>query len=624
MATVAFAVAFLGRWFPLGVPGELEYPRLGPWDVPMAAWLSLLPAAAVALAMIGLVVHSQRWIDSAPRRVFLLTVAAVLVAGGSFQMLLEIAAPGGLQKWATLFHTFRHAARDEFADVPSVLTNHSQVAASFEPNHISANPAGWILVYRALLSFFDRCPEAAQLVWRIEPAELAGALRNWSGTQAVPLADQAAVTTVAYLSRLAALLVGLPIAWLVRQRNRRRAALVAMAMAMLVPAATLFAPSVDSVYPAFATLIVALSYYASEQRSWRAAAGAGALIGIGMLFSLSYLVVAAVCALLVAVRTVQGRRPTIAAVIAAPGAWLLVVLLLAAVFGHRAWESWLVNLNKNREFNEYCGCTYPKWIFVNLAELAVALGISAAVFLAARIVAGLARPRTWRSADAVCVAWTLSVTLLALAGTNRGEVARLWLFLMPLAAALSVERLADAELDLRAVVIAGALALQLANGLLLSRELLLFWQWLPHDAAQAFVAGSDAQWSHPRRLTDAEYQRRTGKRPVFDAPGAGGGDIRPGQTVYLWSAREKLVGVASDAQTYRHFARAAAAHDAAALDRLAASQQVALIPQDTMAIVVQRGERLNAVRIVGDREGRVVYVGVDDAHAQKKPLALAK
>jgi hypothetical protein len=617
VATAAFAVGFLYRQFPLGVPGQFEHPRLGPWDLPVTPWFALLPAAIAALAMIALVVWSVRWIDTAGRRTFFLILIATLLSGGAFQVLLEIASPGGLGKWATLYHGFRRAARTEFTDVSSALTDHAQVAAAFEPNHVSANPAGWIVVFRALLSFFDNHPTLAEAVWKIEPDELAWSLRNQANTGGTPLADQAAVTTVAYLNRCAALLVGLPVAWLVRQRYSRSAALVAVAMSMFVPAAALLAPSVDSVYPSFATLIVAMSYYASVNRSWPAAAGAGVLIGIGMLFSLSFLVVAAMCALLVVVRAVQGHRPSPAAVVAAPAAWCLVLGLMAAAFGHRAWESWLVNLQKNHEFNEYSGCSYWVWVLVNLAEFAVAMGISAATFLSARIVAGARAPRTWRSADAVCLAWTATMALLALAGTNRGEASRLWLFLMPLAAMLSVESMVLSARHIRAVV-AAALALQTMNGLIVSRELVMLWQWLPHDAAQEFIGENNRQWSSWRRLSDEELQRRTGKLPAEAEAGADDNAIRAGQTVYLWSAREKMVGVAGDADAYARLTRAAEEHDTSALDALSGAGRATLLPQNTKAMVVKRGKVTHVVRILGDSAGRTLHVGVDDVHWKPK------
>ncbi|HWB13896.1 MAG TPA: hypothetical protein VG826_32010 [Pirellulales bacterium] len=553
-ASAAFGLAFHQRWFPLGVPGELEVPRLGTWDVPIASWVAMLPAVALAGAMVAFVVWCLRWIENAPRRSFLLSLVACIAFGGAFQLFLEIAAPGGLQKWAVLHHGFRAAARLKFDDVSSVFKNHARVAEELEPNHVSANPAGWVTVYRALLSFFDAHPDLARAVWNVEPDEIAWAMRQ---NFATPLPDQAAIAVVAFASRLLGVLVGLPVAWLVRQRFGRQAALAACAMASLVPASSLLAPAVDTVYPTIAALIVALSWYASQRRSAWPAAAAGALVGVGMFFSLCFLVVAGLCALMVAFRALTGHRPTSASVAAAGSAWLAVVGLFAVMVGHRLWESWSVNLAKNREFNANCGCSYGLWIGVNLLELAVAMGIPATVFLLARVVPlplpsgegrgegasaservpgvdrlplkndGIVppdpnhphpnplpegegkkndRPRPKRDAT-LMVAWLSIVVLLDLSGTNRGEVSRLWLFLMPLGAALAVEWLDMADRRGRAVV--GALLLvEALNCVLLARELMLLWPSAPRQIQQQYLASPGGKWASYRRLSDQEIERR--------------------------------------------------------------------------------------------------------------------
>src|SRR5262249_17807878 len=157
---------------PLGVPGELEAPRLGTWDVPISPWIALLPAVAVGSVMVAFVVWSLGWLENARRRSFIWSLVGCVALGGTFQLFLEIAAPYGLQKWAVLHHGFRAAARLKFDDVPSVFQNHALVASKFEPNHVSANPAGWIVIYRALLSFFDAHPRVARVVWNAEPDEI--------------------------------------------------------------------------------------------------------------------------------------------------------------------------------------------------------------------------------------------------------------------------------------------------------------------------------------------------------------------------------------------------------------------------------------------------------------------
>jgi methylthioxylose transferase len=501
VATLLFAVGFSQRWFPLGVPGQWRIPRLGPWDVPTSPWSALVPAALAASSLAAFVGWSLGRLETMRRRAYVASIVAAVILGGVFQLFLEIAAPTGLHKWANLYHGYRLAARVKFRDVGEVFANHAAVAATFEPNHISANPAGWIAVYRGLLDFFDVHPHAAECVQEFQPSEMAWTFRETAGARALSRSDQAAITAVALMSRLIALLVGFPIAWLVHQRYGRSAALVSASIAMLIPAASLLAPWVDTVYPTFAALIVALSYHASENRRWNTALAAGALVGVGMLFSLCFTVIAALCAMFVAACAAAGWRPTTISMIAAVSGWLLVIALAAAVFGYRAWESWQINLAKNHEFNQWSGCSYTTWLWVNALELAVAMGIPASVFLFKRSLEALARAVSRRTVDPLLVAWTATVTLLDLAGTNRGEVCRLWLFLMPIGVALAVESLPLMVRKAR-VLVASLLLLQAFSCMVLSRELVLLVQ-LPPD---------ERYWASPRRLTEAEFQRREGGR----------------------------------------------------------------------------------------------------------------
>ena len=506
-ATTAFAVAFHFRWFPLGVPGELEAPRLGTWDVPITPWLAMLPAVAAAGAMAAFVYWALGWIESARRRSFVLALVGCILLGGMFQLFLEIAAPNGLQKWAVLYHSFRLAARVKFNDVPAVWRHHAEIVSAMEPNHVSANPAGWVVVYRVLLSFFDSHPQAARWIWKIEPGEIAWALRMHSGNIGTPMADQATITVMAFASRLIALAVGLPIGWLVAQRCGRSAALAACAVAMLIPASPLVAPAVDTVYPTFATLILALSYHASEHRSWGAAAAAGVLVGVGMLFSLCFVVVAALCALMVAMRVLEGHRPTVVSMAAAGLGWLVVAVVMALLFQYRVWESWRINLAKNHEFNLFCGCSYWTWLGVNLLELIVAMGIPLTVFLIARALGALGHGWPSGGGDALFAAWLIVIALLDLMGTNRGEVSRLWLFLMPIGAALAVEWLDVASRVGRRIAI-GLLMLQAFQCSLLSREVLLLWMIVPRQIQEEYLPSQDGKWAAYRRLSDGEFQRR--------------------------------------------------------------------------------------------------------------------
>lgn len=509
-ATALFVAAFIGRWFPLGVPDQWHWDRLGPWDPPVTPWIAFLPAACFAGGLVAWVLWTLGRVEQASRRFFLAAIAGVTVLGGGFQLFLEIAAPISLQKWGMLFYGAHAAARYGFSDPGNVLRDHAKAIATFEPNHVSVNPVGWVLVYRSLLTFYDSHPAATEWMWRCEPHELAWAIREIGGVGRTPLADHASITTVALTSRLLALLAAWPVAWLSAQRFGRSAAVVAASMTLLVPVASLLAPVVDTVYPTFAALIWALSYRAARTRSWWMAGLAGALIGVGMLFSLCFLVVAALAALMVAVLAAQGTRPSAASLVAAPVGWLLPLAAMA-LCGHWVWDTWRVNLEKNHEFNAFSGCSYAVWAGVNPLEFAIALGIPATVFLLARAGRSAGSLAGLRRADPLWAAWAAIVLLLDLAGMNRGEVCRLWYFLMPVGAAMAIEWLPFAAKQTRGVV-ACLLVLQAVECAVLSRELLIISPWPTHDTFETYLHKDNGKWMRLRRLQPEEFRRRAEKR----------------------------------------------------------------------------------------------------------------
>ncbi|HEX5447415.1 MAG TPA: hypothetical protein VFW87_26610, partial [Pirellulales bacterium] len=271
LATVAFLMAFIGRWFPLGVPGQWHWGRLDAWDPPITSWPALLPAACFATGLVAWVHWALGRVEQSSRRFFALAVVGVILLGAGFQLFLEITAPIGLRKWALLYYGFRETARHDFSGPHDVLRRHAQQVATIGPSHASANPAGWIFTYRSLMTFYESHPGIAEMIWRREPQEIAWMLRELGGVGGVSAADHATIVTVAFGSRFLALLLPLPIAWLVAQRSGRAAALAAAAFSLLIPVASLLAPNVDTVYPTFATLIWALSYTSVRNGSWPAA-----------------------------------------------------------------------------------------------------------------------------------------------------------------------------------------------------------------------------------------------------------------------------------------------------------------------------------------------------------------
>lgn len=470
VALTVFYVAFDREWIPLGIPNEWIWPTPDVWGLGTAEWVLFLPAAISLALLIAWVCWAARWVEHCRPSRFVAAIAGSIVLASSFQHFCEVAAPTGLQKWAMLYsysaNGFHAVAQQHSGDLGNLLENHADLIRDFKPHHFSANPPGWVVVYAGLTNFYRGHPGLAHFVWDIfAPMEMPWRLRGMTGSKGLPLEVHAALTTIAGLSRLLCFAGAIPAAWLALARAGRMAALAAASAVLLLPMEPLLAPHRDTVYPTVALLVLGLSHAAWQHRRWPLAAVAGITLGVGTFFSTCFFIIGGLAALYVAGLSLSGKRPTLASVIAAPLGWLAVVGMVHLA-GHNSWATWSVNFAKNLEFNQLYRQSYAAWTLVNLVEFSIAIGLPLLIFLAGRIA-------TIRRADALLCAWLAILAFLDLAGTNRGETYRLWLFMMPVGALLAVEWLPTLGRWFRPTL-AAFLVLQALHCVIVDRDLLLF------------------------------------------------------------------------------------------------------------------------------------------------------
>jgi hypothetical protein len=464
-----FWVAFDREWFPLGLPGEWLWATPDVWSEATSEWLLFLPAGLSAALLVGWAFFSVGWVETCPRWRFLLAVGGCILLGAAFQSFCEIAAPRGLQKWAVLHSrnpdSIHAAALQHLDDLPGMLEKHAEIIRPRRAHHFTVNPPGWVTVYGGLIRFYRQHPQLARRVYSLAPAEVAWKLRALNGWFDVPFDEQATIATVAAFSRLICFAGAIPAAWLARARFGRKGAIAAASAVLLLPVEPLFAPRSDTVYPALAMLVLALSHCAWERRSWLVAAVTGATLGVATFFSMCFFAVGGLAALYVTGQSLgEKKRPPLAAICAAPLSWLAIVAVIYAL-GHNSWATWSANVAKNAEFNGLFRQSYGRWTVVNVLEFGAALGVPLVVFLGARVA-------LLRRCDPLLCSWAAVLAVLDLAGANRGEACRLWLFLMPIAALLAVEWLPTLGRWFR-VSLAAVLLMQALNCVILDRNLVL-------------------------------------------------------------------------------------------------------------------------------------------------------
>jgi len=114
-----------------------------------------------------------------------------------------------------------------------------------------------------------------------------------------------------------------------------------------------------------------------------------------------------------------------------------VVLLLLFLFLPQRYNClvvWKLCLANNAQFN--LGRTYLPWVIYNPIDFVLFLGVPTAVFFVREAIVILRRraeETQWR----LVVALLATIALVNFAGINRGEVARLWMVFMPVAAAVA-------------------------------------------------------------------------------------------------------------------------------------------------------------------------------------------
>jgi methylthioxylose transferase len=270
-------------------------------------------------------------------------------------------------------------------------------------------------------------PGLARFVLDHLPESVEQGFRLISQFDRLPQADRAAIALTAALTWLACAATVVPLYLLARASLPAPAAWAAAALWPLVPSAILFQPVADTAFPFLATTALALAAHAVRSAPGRdllLATLVGVVLAVGMTFTLAFLAVGLIVASVLA--TAPGVGPLRRALrIAATGAGFLAPTLASwAITRADPFVIWWWNQKNHARFYVEFPRSYRAWVVANPIELAVALGLPATVWA----LVGLGSIR-----QAPRVAWaTLAVlTILTLSGGNLGEVARIWLPLMP-------------------------------------------------------------------------------------------------------------------------------------------------------------------------------------------------
>lgn len=408
--------------------------------------LGLILAAALMIPLVHWMAHDRptdwRW-----------ALPLLMLLGWAVPLLLARAQPGGFQRVFDALasrHTFGYVFDAGLAPDSRALLADWPAASAGLNQHSRTHPPGPLLAVRALDLLGRRLPpdpkgerglmssaaeslrrEVGRVAHRNRPRDRPLVRKTLSGFPA-----PGTLVLLAFLLPLASALTAWPLHRLALGLGLAPgAALLAAALWLTVPARSVFTPSLDQALPLLAVTAAWLAVSgSSDSGRWRTVL-AGGLLALAVFFSYGYLAVAPLVGLLaLTARPASWRSSWKSATLLAAG-FLLPWIALALFAGYDPWASFRTAVEQHREI-AVASRSYGTWLAWNLYDFQLLLG-PAVLALAALSLAGR-EEEGWSPAHAALAwGWWALLLVLAVSGSVRGEVGRIWLFLMPFACILA-------------------------------------------------------------------------------------------------------------------------------------------------------------------------------------------
>ncbi|HTP08686.1 MAG TPA: hypothetical protein VMP08_10570 [Anaerolineae bacterium] len=451
--TVAYLVGLTFNLTPW-----LRGPNEWRWAYAIPGTLSRLWPSAVLLSVY---LVGAPWLVKRPpsRRTTVLVILAATVMTPLLQFALLYVDHPDVK--APLFYRTVSSLSGGYFNVGAEVTNISDFLHHFVelvptfPLHPQTHPPGVPLLFAWGRLFFEQNPGLASSASAILRAY------QCNNLPLMNLPNSAIASAVVQMSvPVLAGLVVWPLYYLGRSVFDRATALRAALLWPLLPTVALWATRWDPVYALFTVLALLAVHFALSRRKLIGFEIGGLIFSIGLFFTLGNIVIA----LFLGVYTLfwlwaHSDRPRFT--------WLLSGVLLFGAGALVWWVAlWLIyGLDPIALWRTAVGIhlglerSYSTWLVFDLYDFLVFMGIVIGVLWIARIGRAVREARApQRAIDVLTFTSAAGLLLLDLSGTSRGEVARLWAFLLPLPLLSAVYHLSDRRLVFPAVI--GLLAVQ--------------------------------------------------------------------------------------------------------------------------------------------------------------------
>lgn len=332
-----------------------------------------------------------------------------------------------------------HAAANEIANIGGTLRHWPAftadlLRASGQPNGVILSPPGLTALYYSATQGFDQIPPVsgalAGVTRQMQCQNLAMAAwrdTQWASAWLQMLMPFWSALSVAPLYRLGTLLFD-------RQRARW-----AVAVWALVPGMIFFQPRFNVFYPLIALVMLVFLWrgLSGGRRTWIALAGF--VLSVGLMLNLSLVPLGLLAGLVVIGEhwRVQNSLKVIARDLALFGAgtasvWLLYWLLS----GLSPLDIFDAGMSQHYELNR----PYLPWLIQHPLDMALFAGLPLMGFAAWR---ALRLRYVWHApatrSDVLIGATVITLVIVVLSGTGRGETGRVWLFFAPVWALMAVD-----------------------------------------------------------------------------------------------------------------------------------------------------------------------------------------
>lgn len=486
IAVQAALVVALAAWLlvlprDIGWEGEWAWPVFGP-----AYPIGYLLAPALALVGFGGLVfylwRSLRRERIASHRRGLAWSLAVTLAIGAWclQLALWSVAPNSVSRLAAIqlsdISTGYLGEAWRIDDLGAWLRDYAREMPA-KPEHVATHPPGAVVFFYAVRRLAEAVPAlgdaalmAGSTAVNLTIAELAAEVERYPTARWLGADGMATAVLASWLLGAAGALMPLVIFAALRGPAGEERALAAAALVALTPSMLLFFPLLDQLIALASALMLAA--LAGTQRHWAWAAVAGLLVAGAMFISLGALALGALGGVFLLLRALRQAGASgdaawsdtrsvfvpllgfAGGLLAGLGAWYAVGVDAAGVFS--------AGLGAHSEITGVASFrSYYVWVWLNLIEFGVFVGLPLAVLVAA------SAPGAWRALRATAgqtlpayllAAGLVTLLLLDLSGMVKGETGRLWLFFAPWLAAGAAPAVLDEEArDLRPLAIACAL-----------------------------------------------------------------------------------------------------------------------------------------------------------------------